>query len=103
MPAHMEGMGMLQPTGWQQGHSGEIRRTQTGESVDQTVGMVATAHLADSDRTKSEGRDFVVGLDGLEPTTSVLSGLRSNRLSYRPTVRLSLYPVPGKAQAVARV
>ena len=26
----------------------------------------------------------VVGLDGLEPTTSVLSGLRSNRLSYRP-------------------
>ena len=27
-----------------------------------------------------------MGLDGLEPTTSVLSGLRSNRLSYRPTV-----------------
>jgi DNA invertase Pin-like site-specific DNA recombinase len=27
----------------------------------------------------------MVGLDGLEPTTSVLSGLRSNRLSYRPT------------------
>ena len=39
------------------------------------------------------GRDFqqayncqaVVGLDGLEPTTSVLSGPRSNHLSYRPT------------------
>ena len=31
------------------------------------------------------GRDYLVGLDGLEPTTSVLSGLRSNRLSYRPT------------------
>ncbi len=28
---------------------------------------------------------LVVGLDGLEPTTSVLSGPRSNRLSYRPT------------------
>ena len=27
----------------------------------------------------------VVGLDGLEPTTSVLSGPRSNRLSYRPS------------------
>ena len=27
----------------------------------------------------------MVGLDGLEPTTSVLSGPRSNRLSYRPT------------------
>ncbi len=26
----------------------------------------------------------VVGLDGLEPSTSVLSGPRSNRLSYRP-------------------
>ena len=26
-----------------------------------------------------------VGLDGLEPTTSVLSGPRSNHLSYRPT------------------
>ena len=28
----------------------------------------------------------MVGLDGLEPSTSVLSGLRSNRLSYRPII-----------------
>ena len=28
----------------------------------------------------------MVGLDGLEPTTSVLSGPRSSRLSYRPTL-----------------
>ena len=34
-------------------------------------------------RRKYDCRD-VVGLDGLEPTTSVLSGPRSNRLSYRP-------------------
>ncbi len=27
---------------------------------------------------------MLVGLDGLEPSTSVLSGPRSNRLSYRP-------------------
>ena len=27
-----------------------------------------------------------VGLDGLEPSTSVLSGLRSNQLSYRPVL-----------------
>ena len=27
-----------------------------------------------------------VGLDGLEPSTSVLSGLRSNQLSYRPAL-----------------
>ena len=42
----------------------------------------------------------VVGLDGLEPTTSVLSGPRSNHLSYRPTLidgdrgeTPALYPV----------
>ena len=29
---------------------------------------------------------LLVGLDGLEPSTSVLSGPRSNRLSYRPPV-----------------
>ena len=34
----------------------------------------------------STARPKKVGLDGLEPTTSVLSGPRSNRLSYRPTV-----------------
>ena len=45
---------------------------------------------------KGKGDDFrkaggqggeVVGLDGLEPTTSVLSGPRSSRLSYRPASR----------------
>ena len=35
----------------------------------------------------------MVGLDGLEPTTSVLSGLRSNRLSYRPT-GTTIIPIP---------
>jgi hypothetical protein len=30
------------------------------------------------------GPPFIVGLVGLEPTTSSLSGMRSNRLSYRP-------------------
>ena len=39
---------------------------------------------------EGESRHYVsekvlVGLDGLEPTTSVLSGPRSNHLSYRPT------------------
>ncbi len=36
---------------------------------------------------------YLVGLDGLEPTTSVLSGLRSNRLSYRPT-GVTIIPIP---------
>ena len=29
---------------------------------------------------------FVMGLSGLEPPTSRLSGVRSNRLSYKPTL-----------------
>src|SRR5918995_2953038 len=32
----------------------------------------------------SAGQGLVVGLPGLEPGTSSLSGMRSNRLSYRP-------------------
>ncbi len=32
---------------------------------------------------------FMVGLSGLEPPTSRLSGVRSNRLSYKPIPRLS--------------
>src|SRR6478609_4299845 len=35
----------------------------------------------------SSGRHVVVGLRGLEPLTSSLSGKRSNRLSYRPQPR----------------
>jgi hypothetical protein len=32
----------------------------------------------------AHGQNFLVGLRGLEPRTSSLSGKRSNRLSYRP-------------------
>ena len=38
-----------------------------------------------------------VGLDGLEPSTSCLSGMRSNRLSYRPALFFSIqgrHPTP---------
>ena len=36
----------------------------------------------------SPGRCLVVGLDGLEPSTSRLSGARSSHLSYRPLISL---------------
>ena len=35
----------------------------------------------------------VVGLSGLEPPTSPLSGVRSNHLSYRPTSRVALFTI----------
>ena len=40
----------------------------------------------------SFGRGSVVGLTGLEPVTSSLSGKRSNRLSYRPVRRPAAPP-----------
>ena len=42
----------------------------------------------------------MVGLDGLEPTTSVLSGPRSNRLSYRPTKAFDFCIISGWNQAI---
>ena len=40
-----------------------------------------------------------VGLSGLEPPTSRLSGVRSNRLSYKPIKLASTYsPVPSPAK-----
>src|SRR5205823_5725659 len=39
-----------------------------------------------------------VGLDGLEPSTSSLSGMRSDRLSYRPESS-SASPTPHRTQA----
>ena len=36
-------------------------------------------------------RELLVGLDGLEPSTSRLSGVRSNHLSYRPLFLLGVF------------
>ena len=38
----------------------------------------------------------LVGLDGLEPSTSRLSGVRSNQLSYRPACLPYFFCVPSK-------
>ena len=50
------------------------------------VGSHAVSHSGDSPEGGLSVFDLVggVGLSGLEPLTSALSGQRSNRLSYRP-------------------
>ena len=52
--------------------------------------LVKTAKLAPP--TSNEVR--LVGLSGLEPPTSRLSGVRSNRLSYKPISGFRLSPLP---------
>ena len=39
---------------------------------------------------------YIVGLNGLEPSTSRLSGVRSNQLSYNPVFNLAAtyFPIP---------
>ena len=38
---------------------------------------------------------MLVGLNGFEPSTSRLSGVRSNRLSYKPITSLEVYAFGG--------
>ena len=64
-------------------------------------GSKAVAKGKGADFRKAGGRGGkVVGLDGLEPTTSVLSGPRSSRLSYRPASRgRQLRPIGNQPKA----
>ena len=55
------------------------------------------------------GERKLVGLGGLEPPTSPLSGARSSHLSYRPACRvanncstLSYQPIPGNSLALPK-
>jgi hypothetical protein len=41
---------------------------------------------------RTDPREVMVGLGGLEPPTSPLSGARSNHLSYRPNVKDVAWP-----------
>src|SRR5664280_1541327 len=52
-----------------------------------TLVLVVHRHCPALGRSR-EDREKVVGLRGLEPLTSSLSGKRSNRLSYRPVRHL---------------
>ncbi len=45
-------------------------------------------------------KDILVGLSGLEPLTSRLSGVRSNQLSYRPEARGMSISIPSKLKSV---
>ena len=46
--------------------------------------MQIGSYFADLHKRSIYRNCFVVGLSGLEPPTSRLSGVRSNRLSYKP-------------------
>ena len=41
----------------------------------------------------------MVGLNGLEPSTSRLSGVRSNQLSYRPKLSYNAYMIKRKSKS----
>ena len=43
-------------------------------------------------------KNKLVGLNGLEPSTSRLSGVRSNQLSYKPMNLASTYSLPYRLQ-----
>ena len=62
--------------------------TIQGASLEQAL----VSSPARDGRAFAEGpaRSFLVGLGGLEPPTSPLSGVRSNHLSYRPDVAAAL-------------
>ena len=69
---------------WGQGFPREIRR-DGGADRDRTDDLrLAKAALSQLSYCPDKRQQSVVGLGGLEPPTSRLSGVRSNRLSYRP-------------------
>src|SRR5215475_10682579 len=55
-----------------------------------------------ADRSAAGLGVWVVGLGGLEPPTSSLSGMRSNRLSYRPRLAGAPDRVPDLADAAGK-
>src|SRR5208283_4936564 len=62
-----------------------------------------------NERSRVFTGDLMVGLGGLEPPTSPLSGARSSHLSYRPACRvanncstLSYQPIPGNSLALPK-
>ena len=45
----------------------------------------------------------MVGLNGLEPSTSRLSGARSNQLSYRPRINHNYYTKDNDKQSLSKL
>ncbi len=70
----------------ERGYAGGARRVRT---ADPRLAKPMLSQL-------SYGPNILVGLDGLEPSTSPLSGVRSNHLSYRPALGVLSAAVVGE-------
>jgi hypothetical protein len=89
-------------------HDVSCRMSPSGGSVcrDLAIGQEGSSHdepanrivdLASAYRFAARGREGLVGREGVEPSTSRLSGVRSNHLSYRPNPVGSADPASGGA------
>ena len=63
--------------------SGGARRDRTADPL---LAKQMLYHLSYGPRTLPSINFYLVGLGGFEPPTSPLSGVRSNQLSYRPSI-----------------
>ena len=65
-------------------NQGETPNQSGGGERSRTDGLLRAKQALSHLSYTPDHSGWVVGLDGLEPSTSRLSGVRSNHLSYRP-------------------
>ena len=77
---------MTHDTPWRISWSGGASRDRTGDLLvaNQTLSQLSYGPLGTSSLKTHKHVADLVGVGGVEPPTSPLSGVRSNQLSYRP-------------------